>query len=367
MKTINIFWVVCLIAMFSSCNDDFVEIDSLQVFGEEFYKGETVNLGIAVRMSNPDDAYYYWECDGGTLLQRQGYTLNQWKAPREAGTYTVRCTVSCGGAKQTREAKILVNGYFFERFGGSSVQGWSNSNTTAKVKDGRYELFVNSGKTNAEIRYNFNDLELYPPVSGEYDCGIIGNKLVNTYSPRFPVDSIAAKFGDTDNPCGVSITGNSPAASVTSTYYISEVRVEWYPMAHLRSSQNYYTWDDPDNEKTIKAEDFDAFFSFHWVLKANSETGSKQKDGWVKVPYTIPALKYGVDVNKHIGIAIAEDYSIKFLVDGTEIFTADEMKKWRASHDNAPFQIKEFKHRYPGKTAVYLDNVYFYDDGNFGK
>ena len=98
--------MVAFVALMASCDDDYVEIDSLQVFGEEFFAGETVNVGMSVRMSDPDKADYYWECNGGTLLQRQGYTMNQWKAPRQSGRYTIKCTVTCGGAKETRQAEI---------------------------------------------------------------------------------------------------------------------------------------------------------------------------------------------------------------------------------------------------------------------
>ena len=42
------------------------------------------------------------------------------------------------------------------------------------------------------------------------------------------------------------------------------------------------------------------------------------------------------------------------------------MKQWRAAHDNAVLQVKEFKYIYPPLTQVYLDNVFFYSDDIFG-
>ena len=41
--------MVAFVALMASCDDDYVEIDSLQVFGEQFFAGETVNVGMSVR------------------------------------------------------------------------------------------------------------------------------------------------------------------------------------------------------------------------------------------------------------------------------------------------------------------------------
>ena len=43
MKRIKYLLMVAFVALMASCDDDYVEIDSLQVFGEEFFAGETVN------------------------------------------------------------------------------------------------------------------------------------------------------------------------------------------------------------------------------------------------------------------------------------------------------------------------------------
>lgn len=64
--------MVAFVALMASCDDDYVEIDSLQVFGEEFFAGETVNVGMSVRMSDPDKADYYWECNGGNFVTASG-------------------------------------------------------------------------------------------------------------------------------------------------------------------------------------------------------------------------------------------------------------------------------------------------------
>ena len=69
---------------------------------------------------------------------------------------------------------------------------------------------------------------------------------------------------------------------------------------------------------------------------------------------------------KTVGLAISEDYTIKAMVGATTLATSDVMKQWRAAHDNAVLQVKEFKYIYPPLTQVYLDNVFFYSDDIFG-
>ena len=371
MKLVKFISAACIALAFTACSDkDYVEIDSLQVFGDQFYKGETVNVGIAVNMSDPTVAEYYWECDGGRMVHRDGYVVNQWVAPNENGTYKIRCTVKCGGASQTREAEVVVSGFFFETFGNTTVS-MNNSNakaTSTGGENGRYEVLPNKTSSNP-IRIGktwASDNRIYPPLSGNLDCGIIGNTRVNTYKPLYPVN--AASFGfKTDNPCVLHFDGAAPSADVTTTYYIGSVRVEWFPQDHILASQNYLSIDDPVNEKTVMAGDFDALISFRWYKKANDATGERQTNGWFKMPFKCPELKYGADVTKNVGISIAEDYTVKFFVDGVEKLSWDDLKTWRASHDYAVFLNSAFQYIFPGKTACYVDNMWFYDDANFGK
>lgn len=373
MKRIKYLLMVAFVALMASCDDDYVEIDSLQVFGEEFFAGETVNVGMSVRMSDPDKADYYWECNGGTLLQRQGYTMNQWKAPRQSGRYTIKCTVTCGGAKETRQAEIWVNGLFFDRFGGTTATGWSNSNSATQIRDGRYQLNVTTPnattRSYGEVRYNLNQKEFYPPMSTRFDCGIVGG-ATNTNNPKYPIDPVKFVYGE--NACAVAVSGNTPSVDITTTYFISEVRFEWWPKNHILAAvpwgTNIYT-DVNDNPVSFNADEFDAIIRFQWTLKADRENGRPTvQTGWVAVPVKIQnnLLKYDVEESKTVGLAISEDYTIKAMVGTTTLATSDVMKQWRAAHDNAVLQVKEFKYVYPPLTQVYLDNVFFYSDDIFG-
>lgn len=191
MKAIKYLLALCLVGALAACSDkDYVEIDSLQVFGERFFQGETVNIGISVSMSSPDDAEYYWSCDGGEMVHRDGYVLNQWKAPRENGIYTIRCTVKCNGASDTREAHVRVDGFYFETFGNTTVSvnnGNIDSGKSTGGINGRYEGLAKSGKYDGiYFGKNLGDGTLYTPVSGEFECGIIGNSRTNTFKPLFP-------------------------------------------------------------------------------------------------------------------------------------------------------------------------------------
>lgn len=104
-------------------------------------------------------------------------------------------------------------------------------------------------------------------------------------------------------------------------------------------------------------------------MKADRENGRPTvQTGWVAVPVKIQnnLLKYDVEESKTVGLAISEDYTIKAMVGATTLATSDVMKQWRAAHDNAVLQVKEFKYIYPPLTQVYLDNVFFYSDDIFG-
>lgn len=372
MKAIKYLLTLCLVGALAACSDkDYVEIDSLQVFGERFFQGETVNIGVSVSMSSPDDAEYYWSCDGGEMVHRDGYVLNQWKAPRENGIYTIRCTVKCNGASATREAHVLVDGFFFETFGNTTVSV-NNSNvdkgTSTGGIDGRYEGVAKSGKYDGiYFGKNLGDGTLYAPVSGEFECGIIGNTRTNTFKPLYPVGIDPPKFGNKDNQCAISIQGQATPSDNPSSYYINCVRVEWWPMEHLQPTIKYRTIDSPSADVTSNREDFDAVVSFQWYQKANAELGIKQTNGWIKMPFKCPALRYDVDVTKRVGLAVDENNIVKFYVDGNEAYTWNGLATYCSEHENAPFRIQAFRYIFPGQTACYWDNVSFYNDGNFGK
>lgn len=66
------------------------------------------------------------------MTNPQGLFENVWKAPNEAGTYEIWCTVKCGGKKETRRSKMTVlDELFYSNFETPYYnEGWSNASMT---------------------------------------------------------------------------------------------------------------------------------------------------------------------------------------------------------------------------------------------
>ena len=387
MKHIKyLFWAIIAMPFFTACSDkDSVHIDSLQVFGNEFYYGQVVQVAMSVDMSNPDIASFLWECDGGTFLEEQGYQLNRWQAPSQAGYYTIRCTVKCGSASETREALALVSGFFFENFDGKSGNavptGWAQANSSVQLTNNRMEMRVSSiGQASGEVRYNMNKTDLYPPFSFKSDVGIVGVTAtsINDEDPKYPNDSTDFNkpiyyYSGKDNNCAYSITGNTPSATLAPTYFITELRLEWWPTTeHCLSQLTYMPVEGSapgDSVTYIAGVDFDAFLRFQWTRRADVNAGIPQSTGWYAIPIKTGAFRYFEpqgEVGRNIAMAVTEDYIVQVFVEGAKVFETDQIKNWRAAFDNAPLAVKEYKYIYPAKTKVYVDNVYFYLDSEFG-
>ena len=380
-----LFLAIGIMAFFTACSDgDSVDIDSLQIFGEEFYYGQTVEMAMSVNMSNPDIADFYWESDGGNFLNPQGYKLNRWVAPSKAGYYTIKCTAKCGKASQTREAIAFVSGFFFEKFNGRNTlnappTGWSQSNSTVQLRNDRMELLVSANAQSAgEVRYNLNKSDLYPPFSFKSDVGICGITATseNNNDPRYPNDSTRFNTGNNfsgrDNPCAYSITGNTPSATIAPTYFITELRLEWWPIGkteHCLSRLTYMPVGGTDSVTCLAGVDYDAFLRFQWTRRADVSAGIPQGTGWYAIPIKTDAFRYFKpegEVGRNISMAVTEDYTVQVFVEGAKVFETDQLKNWRAGCDNAPLAVREYKYIYPAKTRVYVDNVYVYLDSGFG-
>lgn len=392
MKKLKYLILLCsLFLLLFSCKDEsFVKIDSLQVLGEEFYYGQTVNIAMSVKTSDPDNTTYFWECDGGTLLNRQGYTLNQWKAPRVSGRYKVRCTVTCNDEKQTREAEIFVNGFFFQRFesgeGTNTLPtGWGQDYSQPQIRNHRLELQVNNNaQSHGTARYAFGQSNMYPPFSVKADVGIVGETAasVNNFNPKYPnsdksnPNSFASRFPNADNWCAIAITGNTLSAD-TITHFINEVRVIFYPEAdHALPEMKFLKRDgDPTNPAdtiAIAKSDFDAIFTFQVTRKANIGAGIPQQQVTYGIPFKASSLIYGVEDPHTIGLSVDMDYNVSVAANGAVIFTTDAIKTWRESFLNtegrpsAAWAASQFRYYYPTATRVFLDNVIAYLEANYG-
>ena len=127
----NIAILICVI--FTSCSDDdSVNIVSLNTFGTKFCRNDVVKVFVSAELSDDTDVSYEWGCDGGSMTNPQGLFENVWKAPNEAGTYEIWCTVKCGGKKETRRSKMTVlDELFYSNFETPYYnEGWSNASMT---------------------------------------------------------------------------------------------------------------------------------------------------------------------------------------------------------------------------------------------
>ena len=119
--------------IFTSCSDnDSINIVSLNTFGTKFCRNDVVKVFVAVELSDDTNVSYEWGCDGGSMTNPQGLFENVWKAPNEAGTYEIWCTVKCGGKKETRRSKMIVlDELFYSNFETPYYnEGWSNASMT---------------------------------------------------------------------------------------------------------------------------------------------------------------------------------------------------------------------------------------------
>ncbi|MCD8101522.1 MAG: hypothetical protein LUE26_02945 [Alistipes sp.] len=167
MKKITIILSLFAVLLAAGCDNETVKIDSLQILGDEFYQGQKVDMGMSVKTSDPDNTYYEWWCEAGSFpAAQQGYPVMKWTAPRENGEFLIRCTVKCGGTKETREALVKVNGVFFDRFssneGNSTPSGWTATNQQARQRDGRFETHVLGNQPTDSLGWVTRDLGIDP-------------------------------------------------------------------------------------------------------------------------------------------------------------------------------------------------------------
>lgn len=170
----NIAILICVI--FTSCSDDdSVNIVSLNTFGTKFCRNDVVKVFVSAELSDDTDVSYEWGCDGGSMTDPQGLFENVWKAPNEAGTYEIWCTVKCGGKKETRRSKMTVlDELFYSNFETPYYnEGWSNASMTVafdanKGTNGAVKL--TSTKADGRFARSWNNVSV--PFSTQVDYAV---------------------------------------------------------------------------------------------------------------------------------------------------------------------------------------------------
>jgi hypothetical protein len=344
---------MAVLALHTSCkDDDFVEIDTLQVLGEEFYQGEVVNMGMAVQTSNPDNNYYEWQCEAGSFPSlQQGYPVIKWTAPMESGEFMIRCKVTCDGASQTRETKVKVTGLFFDRFAGATLSNWSTGGQLAAIHDGRLETNLSTANTLDSIGSVSRSITgIFPPFSATADVGIAGN---STFEPKYPVTQPPG-YPLWDNYMSIGLSGGTPPVADAPTHYIQSLRVDWWPAAHMMNEVRYLSIDG--DSAVIRSADFDARLALNVVRRPDATEGIPESQAEYMIFFRTDALKMQPDQTKNVGISIDEEYTIRIFMDKTEVYSF-QTASFRALFGQAPFRINSYRYAYPARTMVYLDNL----------
>lgn len=215
----------CALNLVGCGDEDFIEIDSLNANGDEFYCNQKVKLWMCVRSSDLWHTDYQWSCDGGTLTQPQGLNEMTWKAPRTPGVYTITCTASIGGEKQTRSHKMYVSRYYFDTFENTSHSLSLQSNTKSSLKkesNGNQYLQASvntSSEVNRYIRHSFDDDALCTPFSTRMKLGF------DKDAPTTHIITAGKKTG----LATFEYRWNLRSHSSNNGAYLNQIRMIWFP------------------------------------------------------------------------------------------------------------------------------------------
>lgn len=349
MKKYRILALALVSVLLFSCKEKgTVNIDTLQVFGEEFGQGQGVKVALSVWDSN-QDLYYDWTCEEGAFLNsQQGYMTNTWTSPYKDGTYTISCKVSIDGKSETRQADIKIRGILQDRFA-DHLHGWSaGTNTEGSINNYRLEANVKSSNASSTQYGSYAKTlsvpDFLPPFSLKADVGIVSGK-------SYPVSSTKGW----DNDMYIAVNGSTPEYELAPNYYIKNLCLFWWPKDHMASS---YTYTDYTGvEQTIDASEFDAAIIVEYVYRADAATGRPEEALSFMIPFQTSALKSDAGVTKNVGMTLDQNYGLKIYVADIEIFSTTAIQTWRSSYENAALYIGGVTYRFPSSTTVFLDNV----------
>lgn len=216
----------CFAPFLASCgDDDFIEIDSLSADGNEFYCNQKVKVWMCVRSSDLWHTDYQWSCDGGSLTQPQGLNEMTWKAPATPGVYTITCKATVGGKSETRQHKMYVSSYYFDKFEKaphSFTTQKETKNALKKESDGNQylQLSVNSAsEVKRYVRRAFGDNTLHTPFSTRLKIGFEKN-VPNTQ---------LVKCGSKEENAVLEYRWNMRSDTENAGAYINQIRLLWYP------------------------------------------------------------------------------------------------------------------------------------------
>lgn len=353
MKSINYIFIVLTSIYVIGCSDEaFVEIDSLNHPGSNFFQGQNVPIWVSVNVSNLKNTTYKWECTGGEFqynpatVKTLSYTV--WQAPKVNGEYTITCTVNCDGVKQSRSTKITVSKFFLVSF------EITNDNEYFKAVD--YPL-TNGFLTNV--------------MNGEAELICSKSNTLGQFSMANPIDSAIqkagfnfnvdiawrTKFKSTITPIVWRYTFYKPK-NIDGTdvkEYIRELQVQFFPLASATTNglpTTFGTTLPMGSNYIIGYEVFNPIFStstWHTMTFGRNDA-FLMTDGALTT-----ALNKGY---RNFGLKIDANNIVDFGMDNLYQINSTKLQEWFTAHPAVyqQLQLKNIMFRSYDACNMYLDN-----------
>lgn len=328
----------CAVSFVGCGDEDFLEIDSLNADGDEFFCNQKVKVWLCVKSSDLWHTDYQWSCDGGVLTQPQGLNEMTWKAPSLPGTYTITCKATIGGQSQVRSHKMIVSSYYFEKFE-KSLHSLSFQNCTTNLKkEGSNQYMQFSVNSSAEVtrylRRAFGDETLHTPFSIRMKFGFEKNV------PNTQQVAIGSKKGN-----GVLESRFNLRSNVANKgNFVNQIRVLFYPSIPIDGYPAV-----PVGETVVEGS---TDFNVQVIVQQTDAAGKKNTFNEYHKLNTLNTFK--AKSYKNISFAVDENENLLVYMDGVEALNSNLIKKVRT--DKAC------------EGHIFIDNWEFYTlNGNSGR
>lgn len=215
----------CFAPFLAACSDDdYIDIESLNANGDEFYCNQKVKVWMCVHSSDLWHTDYQWSCDGGSFTQPQGLNEMTWKAPAVPGTYTISCTATVGGKSQTRQHKMYVSSYYFDKFEGTSHSMSLNNQTSSLKKESNGNQYLqtklnSSTEPTRRLQRSFGDNTLQTPFYTRVKMGFESN-IPTTRQ---------IKVGTKTSNSVLEFRWNLRQDATNTGTWINQIRLLWFP------------------------------------------------------------------------------------------------------------------------------------------
>ena len=340
--------LLCTFTIISCGDDDFIQIDTLNADGDEFFCNQKVKVWLCLNSSDLWHTDYQWTCDAGTLTQPQGLNEMTWKAPSIPGTYTITCKASIGGASEVRTRTMYVSSYYFEKFekpAHSMTLQSNNTNSMKKEANGNQylQIKVNSpAEVNRYVRRSFGDNTLYTPFSTRMKLGFESN-MPST-------QRIAVGTKSTEGM--LEYRWNLKSDASNNGAYINQIRFRWYPGP---VSDGY-----PTNANVVEGT---PDYNVQLIVQYTAADGKKTTYNEYRKLSTMNVFSNGN--YKNVSMSVDENDNLFVHLDGTEALSSSILKNARTEKAcEGRIAINNWEFYYLNGNAganvpvMYLDDAY---------